>query len=114
MSLPKPVRLARAFVEDSPRVTIVMMEEFLAGEEATVTVMPPSSQKPSYWALPAVARFNHEQEIAPYNGVMAVMRNSRAISQYEFKGDASYGTVSRQCEQVAPLLNVTEPINIDV
>lgn len=100
-----------AILSESP---VVMLEEFLMGEEATVAVMPPSSQKPRHWALPVVTRFNHEQDIAPYNGVTAVTKNSRAISRQEFDGDASYDIVSRQCEQVARLLNVTAPIRIDV
>ena len=71
-----------------------MLEEFLTGEEATVAIMPPSSQKPSYWALPVVTRFNHEQDIAPFNGVTAVTRNSRAVSRREFERDDSYDIIS--------------------
>ena len=100
-----------AILQDSP---VVMLEEFLAGEEATIAVMPPSSQTPHYWALPVVTRFNHEQDIAPYNGVTAVTRNSRVVSGREFQDDTTYTVVSRQCEQVAELLNVTAPIRVDV
>lgn len=56
----------------------VMLEEFLQGEEATVTVMPPNSEK-SYWSLPLVTRFNHLDGIAPYNGTVAVTANSRVV-----------------------------------
>lgn len=100
-----------AILAESP---VVMLEEFLSGEEATIAVMPPSSQKPHYWALPVVTRFSHEDDIAPYNGVTAVTRNSRAITQHEFEADASYGVISRQCEQVAQLLNATAPMRIDI
>lgn len=56
----------------------VMLEEFLQGEEATVTVMPPNAEK-GYWALPLVSRFNHHDGIAPYNGTVAVTANSRVV-----------------------------------
>ncbi|KAK0655269.1 hypothetical protein B0T16DRAFT_424258 [Cercophora newfieldiana] len=98
-------------LQESP---VVMLESFLAGEEATIAVMPPSSETPRFWALPVVTRFNHELDIAPYNGVKAVTSNSRVLSWPEFEADAAYAVVSRQCEQVAKLLNVTAPIRIDV
>lgn len=93
---------------------VVMLEEFLSGEEATVAIMPPSNQKPHHWALPVVTRFSHEDDIAPYSGAIAVTRNSRAVTQRESEEDASYGVIARQCAQVAELLNVTAPIRIDV
>ncbi|KAK4221908.1 glutathione synthetase [Podospora fimiseda] len=92
---------------------VVMLESFLSGEEATIAVMPPSNQKPRYWALPVVTRFNHEQGIAPYNDA-TLTSNCRAIAFSEFQTDATYTTVCRQCEQVAELLKVTAPIQIDV
>lgn len=61
----------------------VMLEEFLQGEEATVTVMPPTAEKKGYWALPVVARFDHMDGIAPYNGVVAVTANSRVLAEAE-------------------------------
>lgn len=60
----------------------VMLEEFLQGEEATVTVMPPNAEK-GYWALPLVSRFNHQDGIAPYNGTVAVTANSRVVPDCE-------------------------------
>lgn len=61
----------------------VMLEEFLQGEEATVTVMPPTAEKKGYWALPLVSRFNHHDGIAPYNGTVAVTTNSRVVPDCE-------------------------------
>lgn len=61
----------------------VMLEEFLQGEEGTVTVMPPTAGKKGYWALPVVSRFNHLDDIAPYNGTVAVTANSRVVSDCE-------------------------------
>jgi D-alanine-D-alanine ligase-like ATP-grasp enzyme len=93
---------------------LVMVEEYLPGEEATITVMPPSTERPHYWSLPIVVRFNHEDGIAPYNGVVAVTSNSRLPSDEELQADPAYADISKQCEQVAELLKVTAPIRIDV
>ncbi|RKU42596.1 hypothetical protein DL546_004381 [Coniochaeta pulveracea] len=90
----------------------VMVEEFLAGEEATVTVMPPTKDKNDYWSLPVVTRFNHQDGIAPYNGVVAVTSNSRAVPGCE--RDFIYRQVMRECEGVARFLGTTAPIRIDV
>ncbi|OAA59796.1 d-alanine ligase [Niveomyces insectorum RCEF 264] len=66
----------------------VIVEEFLAGEEATVTVMPPPASVDSgshdYWSLPVAAR------------------------------DPAYARVQRECEAVARLLGTTAPIRVDV
>lgn len=97
--------------DESP---IMLLEEFLAGEEGTVTIMPPSTEIPKYWALPIVVRFNHADGVAPYNGVVAVTANSRALSNKEIEANHHYGNIMRQCEDIAELLNVTAPIRIDV
>jgi hypothetical protein len=97
--------------QDSPTM---MIEYYLSGEEATITIMPPSSSNTEYWALPIVTRFNHQDGIAPYNGVVAVMANSRVISQEELERDGNYAEPARECEQVARLLKVTAPIRIDI
>ncbi|KAK3307823.1 uncharacterized protein B0T15DRAFT_549668 [Chaetomium strumarium] len=93
------VQHAPRLFEESPAI---MVEEFLAGEEATVTVMPPlpAVGKADYWALPVVTRFNHVDGIAPYNGVVAVTKNSRAVMD--------------ECVRAARLLRVAAPIRIDV
>lgn len=123
---------------------IAMVEEFLRGEEATITVMPPSHHsRPSscprsslaaldadkrlnqshsqgaggskgYWSLPVVTRFNHADGIAPYSGAVAVSANSRALSRDEQDRDPAYGEICRECERVAALLGVTAPIRVDV
>ena len=92
----------------------VMIEEFLEGEEATVTIMPQSNDRDEYWALPIVTRFNHVDGVAPWNGVVAVTTNSRVVSEEEYKEDARYGEVARECEGVAKLLGGTAPIRIDI
>jgi hypothetical protein len=98
--------------DESP---VVLLEEFLSGEEATITVMPPSpgSGRLGYWSMPPVTRFNHDQGIAPYNGTIAVTANSRVVSEEEMR-DPAYEEVMRQCEHVACLIKATAPIRIDV
>ncbi|KAI8197943.1 D-alanine--D-alanine ligase [Colletotrichum sp. SAR 10_65] len=88
----------------------IIVEEFLAGEEATVTVMPPTSDK-GYWSLPVVTRFNHQDGIAPYNGTVAVTANSKAVVDSD---DPAYEEVAKECEKVGELLGTTAPIRIDV
>jgi D-alanine-D-alanine ligase-like ATP-grasp enzyme len=97
--------------KDSPSIII---EEFLEGEEATVSVMAPSEEIPKYWAMPIVTRFNHVNGIAPYNGTVAVTANSRVVSRDKYAEDPAYDEARRQCEEVAQLLRVTAPIRIDI
>jgi D-alanine-D-alanine ligase-like ATP-grasp enzyme len=93
----------------------IMLEEFLSGEEITVTVLPPSpSQKGSYRSLPIVMRYNHINGIAPYNGVVAVTKNSRVLSVEEMTADSTYERAAKECEVVAELLRVTAPIRLDL
>ena len=96
--------------ESSP----VMLEEYLPGQEGTVTVMPPSNRTPNYSAMPIVVRFNHEEGIAPYNGVVAVTANSRVLSKEERDSTPAYTEIEKACERVAAKLKVTAPIRIDV
>ncbi|GAA6042685.1 hypothetical protein JCM8097_003745 [Rhodosporidiobolus ruineniae] len=97
---------------------LILIESFCSGEEITVTVMPPGDyegigKKPSHWALPLVTRFNHVNGIAPYNGVVAVSQNSRAVTPAEFDADPNYQLAARQCERVAELCKSFAPIRVD-
>jgi hypothetical protein len=92
----------------------VLLEKFLPGAEGTVTVMPSSDSRPSYWAMPIAIRFNHLDDIAPYNGVITVTVNSRVVTTKEYSEDPRYAVAQRQCEKVAELLEVTAPIRIDI
>ncbi|KAK4041456.1 hypothetical protein C8A01DRAFT_45415 [Parachaetomium inaequale] len=103
---------ARTLFDESPAI---MLEEFLAGEEATVTVMPPTTgDKKDYWALPVVTRFNHVDGVAPYSGVAAVASNSRAVTEEDMRNSAAYAQVVEECERAASLLRVAAPIRTDV
>ncbi|KAI9035685.1 glutathione synthetase ATP-binding domain-like protein [Aspergillus affinis] len=92
---------------------LVMLEEFLAGEEATITVMPPSPGRPRHWSTLPVVRFNHADGIAPYNGVVAVTANSQVIPEEEMK-DPAFGDIMDQCAKVAELIGATAPIRVDI
>lgn len=93
-----------------------MLEEYLSGGECTISIMPSSSfnQTRDYWALPIVKRFNHEDGVAPYNGVVAVTQNSKVLTDGEREGDESYGEVVRECVESARLLCIRAPIRVDV
>lgn len=96
------------------------VEKFLEGQEITITVMPCGTytiyrnettyEKP--WSLPAVKRINHKYGIAPYNGVVAVMKNSSVLEIDELNSDKII-EISRQCEKAAELIGIKAPIRID-
>lgn len=99
---------------------MVYVEQFLSGQEITVTVMPSGDylidnqqrtfKKP--WSLPAIKRFNHEDGIAPYNGVVAVMKNSSVLENDKQNSGKIIETYC-QCEKAGELLNIKAPIRID-
>lgn len=107
--------------DESPRV---LLEEYLTGEEGTITIMPPSQERilgfehsdrhSSHWALPPVTRFNHVDGVAPYSGKIAVTVNSRAVTAAEMEGDPAYASIMKECETVAGLLGTTAPLRIDI
>jgi hypothetical protein len=98
----------------------VYIEKFLIGQEITVTVMPSGNyiidnQEKIFkknWCLPAVKRCNHKNGIAPYNGVVAVMKNSFVLENEELKSK-SIIEVYRQCEKASELIHIKAPIRID-
>jgi D-alanine-D-alanine ligase-like ATP-grasp enzyme len=92
----------------------IMLEDYLAGEEATITVMPPSDERPSHMSLPVVTRFNHANGVAPYNGIVAVTANSTAITAEQYAKDPTYQAIASECEQVAALMGLTAIMRIDV
>ncbi|KAJ5304899.1 uncharacterized protein N7443_004559 [Penicillium atrosanguineum] len=108
-------------LDESP---CVLLEEYLTGEEGTITIMPPSQQPASgiewsdrhasHWALPPVTRFNHVDGIAPYSGKVAVTVNSRAVSAAEIEADSAYSEIMRDCEKVGSLLQTAAPLRIDI
>ncbi len=96
------------------------VEAFLPGQELTITVMPPGNysiggstiHRETYWSLPPVKRFNHENGIAPYNGIVAVIHNSAVLSD-EAMQQPDLLILCRQCEKAAELVRAKAPIRID-
>lgn len=86
----------------------LIVEQFLEGDEMTVTVMPGDVP----WALPPVLRFNHENGVAPYNGVVAVSTNSRALSRQE-QAAGEVSSMLEACVTAARLVEARAPIRID-
>ena len=98
----------------------VYIEEYLSGQEITITVMPPGKyifqnkeeRIHSYWSLPAIKRFNHQNGIAPYNGTVAVIENSSILSYDELQQD-EIKIISEQCGKAAKIIKAKAPIRID-
>ncbi|MET0636552.1 MAG: carboxylate--amine ligase [Chitinophagaceae bacterium] len=106
--------------EDGLYGSSMYAEAFLPGEEITITVMPPGvyeifgdmEQKHRHWCLTAVKRFNHQDGVAPYNGLVPVVENSRVISSRE-QDSAAIQEVYEQCSVAASLVGARAPIRID-
>jgi hypothetical protein len=79
--------------------------------------MPPGTYSTGYrlshWCLPIVTRFNHTNGIAPYNGVVAVTANSRALTPDEHDADQMYKKAQDDAAYVAQLCRATAPMRID-
>jgi D-alanine-D-alanine ligase-like ATP-grasp enzyme len=88
----------------------IMIEQYLRGAELTVTVLP--NRERGAIALPPVLRFNHHDGVAPYNGVVAVTHNSRALTPDEQAGPA-VAAMMEHCLTAARLVQARAPIRID-
>ena len=100
--------------------TALYVEEFLSGEEVTITVMPPGTyiidrqeiKIDHFWSLPPIRRFNHENGIAPYNGAVAVVNNSEVLTDERMQSNV-VKQLCRDCEKAAELVRAKAPIRID-
>jgi hypothetical protein len=100
--------------------TAVYIEPYLSGQELTLTIMPPGIYqihgapviKDKHWVLPAVKRFNHENGIAPYNGVVAIVYNSAVLEGDEESSEAVIH-LGIQCARAAAIIDAKAPIRID-
>lgn len=96
--------------------TMLMLEPYLPGAEVTVTVMPPdrsgTGNSARHWCLPPVRRFNHHRGVAPYNGTVAVVRNSAVLSRSEQNGEAMVALLDA-CRRAAEHIEARAPIRID-
>lgn len=98
----------------------VLVEQYLAGQEITITVMPPGSYLledqlryfADYWSLPPVKRFNHQGGIAPYNGTVAIVENSQVLDAAELASPTVRQAMA-DCATAARLVGAKAPIRID-
>jgi len=98
----------------------LIVEEYLEGDELTVTVMPPGTylrggtevRYPRHWTLPPVARFNHRDGIAPYSGVVAIIDNSRVLSAEE-ASSPPVAALLVDCVTAGGAIQAVAPLRID-
>lgn len=109
---------ARSLLDRATFGNVLMIEEYLDGEEMTVTVMPPASPRPAgtvgsgHWPLRPVLRFNQHDGVAPYNGDVAVVENSIAITADRLHAPAVQAMLDA-CVQAAQLVQSRAAIRID-
>jgi biotin carboxylase len=92
----------------------IMLEQFLPGQEITITVMPAACRagEAGPFALPPVRRFDQIGDVAPYNGDVHVSRNSAAMTREEC-ADPAIAAVTAACEKAAALLEIRATMRID-
>jgi len=109
---------ATALIQAATFGDMLMVEEFLAGDEMTVTIMPPASPHPdgsrarTHWALPPVYRFDQRDGVAPYNGDVPVTANSAAIGGERLLDPAIVAMIE-SCVSAAALVDARAAIRID-
>ncbi len=97
---------------------MLMVEEFLDGDEMTVTVLPPAAPRPDgarragHWALRPVYRFDQHGGVAPYNGDVPVTANSVAIDAQRLRDPAIEAMIDA-CVAAAALVDARTAIRID-
>lgn len=109
---------AAALIEAATFGDMLMVEEFLGGDEMTVTILPPGSPRPDgsrsdrHWALRPVYRFDQRGGVAPYNGDVPVTANSVAIGRERLDDPAIVAMVDG-CIAAAGLVDARTAIRID-
>lgn len=97
---------------------MLMVEEYLDGEEVTVTVMPPASIRPDggrsdrHWALRPVLRFDQRDGVAPYNGDVPVTANSAPLDAVRLD-DPAVAAMIDACAAAAERVDARAAIRID-
>lgn len=104
------VSAATVLIADAKFGDTLIVEEYLAGEEITVTVMPPVDGV--YRALRPIRRFDQKDGVAPYNGDVAVTANSVAIDVEELASPAVQAMLDA-CVKAAALVGARAVIRID-
>lgn len=90
--------------------SLAIVEEYLPGEELTVTVMNGAGS--GAFVLPPVRRFNHINGVAPYNGAVAVTRNSAVLNVTEASAPP-VDSLMRACARTFEAIGALAPIRID-
>jgi D-alanine-D-alanine ligase len=93
-----------------------LIEEYLAGRELAVTVMPPGTYETAdgvhveatHWTLPAIERTGHHGGVMPFSGVVPIQSNSKPAGD-----DEHIREFGRHAVRVAQFLKATAPIRID-
>lgn len=109
--------LDNAFKELKGTGNEVIVEEYLSGDEITVTVMPPGRYTidgreriiSTFWSLPPVKRVGHSDGVLPYSGKIPVVQNSRVITE----PDPSLAVIREACEKASALVAAKAPVRID-
>ena len=94
----------------------LMIEEYIDGAEITLTVMPPGDyamggaieRRAAHWCLPPIERFNHVDGVAPYNGEVAVVRNSLPVPMND-----ALAALANACAITAARIGARAPIRVD-
>ena len=109
---------AAALIQAATFGDMLMVEEYLDGEEMTVTVMPPAAPRPDgsrgsrHWALRPVIRFDQRDGVAPYNGDVPVSANSIALAAERLREPAINAMIDA-CTAAAALVDARTAIRID-
>lgn len=90
--------------------SLAIVEEYLPGEELTVTVM--NRAESGAWVLPPVRRFNHVDGVAPYNGAVAVTSNSAALNPTDAAAPP-VAALMDACARTFETIGALAPIRID-
>eukprot|EP00111_Clytia_hemisphaerica_P018173 TCONS_00053747-protein len=96
------------------------IENYLTGQEITVTVMPPGryyfgnkvEDKTTPWSMPAVKRINHKNGVIPWNGDVPVTENSFVMEDDKLASEAIRNAYV-ECEKAFSMVEARAPIRID-
>ncbi|MGC4043000.1 MAG: ATP-grasp domain-containing protein [Armatimonas sp.] len=91
--------------------TAALIEEYLVGQEITISVLPPAAEFPVYRSLPPVVRVGHQAGVVPYSGKVSIVQNSRLLLPQEIQGELQ--ELCRYCERAAALVGARMVIRID-
>ncbi|MGF7153658.1 D-alanine--D-alanine ligase family protein [Novosphingobium gossypii] len=113
-SLEQMIESTRAIIAGGKFGSAIMIEQFLPGQEITITVMPAAAHEGGTrpFALPPVRRFGQHDDVAPYNGDVPVSTNSAAMTAAEC-AEPAVAAVIAACEQAAEIIGIRSPMRID-